>query len=92
MPYTVRFKPSAEKAFAKLTQSARKQLAPKISELETDAKPIGSKPLEGYKLLRRMRSGDYRLVYRLPEPDNIIWVLVVGDRKDIYRDLDRLGY
>lgn len=91
MPYTVRFKPSAEKAFAKLTQSVRKQFAPRINKLESDAKPVGSKPLEGHKLLRRIRSGDYRAVYKLPEQDKIIWILLVGNRKNVYRDLERLG-
>lgn len=92
MPYSIRFKPSAEKAFGKLTQSVRKQLTPKIERLRSDAKPVGSKRLEGHNLLRRIRTGDYRVVYKLPEEDQVIWILLVGDRKNVYRDLERLNY
>ena len=43
------------------------------------------KPLtQSLKGHRKMRVGDYRVIYRVDEDKNFIRVLIIGNRKDVY--------
>ena len=88
--YIVILKPSAERAFEKLSKDVQTQIISVLVQLESDAKPHGSKKLEGSTGLRRMRTGDYRVIYALPDADQVIFVPLVGHRREVYRRLDRL--
>jgi mRNA interferase RelE/StbE len=43
------------------------------------------KALQGQPGCWRLRVGDYRAVYTLEDGRLIVWVLAVGNRRDIYR-------
>jgi mRNA interferase RelE/StbE len=43
------------------------------------------KPLrQSLKGHRKMRVGDYRVIYRVDEDTNNIFILIIGNRKDVY--------
>ena len=48
--------------------------------------PVSSgKPLrQSLKGHRKMRVGDYRVIYRVDEDANKIFILIIGNRKDVY--------
>ena len=69
----------------KLSEPARKYIKKTIEErLTTDPIAYG-KPLRySLKGHRRIRVGDYRIVYRIN--DNIVTVIAIAHRKDIYKN------
>lgn len=71
------------------TKPAR-QIYDKIISLGQDPRPQYSTPLIAYKGYRRMRVGDFRVIYAI-ENDQIKIVLVDARGDDeVYRSLDRL--
>ena len=62
------------------------QLENKIAALSENPCPPGSIKLtaeEGY----RMRSGNYRIVYRIEDKEKIVYVYRIKHRKEAYRSL-----
>ena len=39
----------------------------------------------------RVRVGDYRIVYKIEDDVLVVLILAVGDRKKVYRLVERLG-
>ena len=66
-----------------------RQVIAKIELLAANPRPSQSKELEGYAPLRRLRSGDYRIVYFVE--DDVLKVPIVDKRGDdqVYRNLSR---
>ncbi|MCX5790534.1 MAG: type II toxin-antitoxin system RelE/ParE family toxin [Elusimicrobia bacterium] len=67
-----------------LDRSVRKKLAGAIERLKSQPQQYGkplAAPLQG---LRRIRSGDYRIVYRVNEARRIVEVGVVCHRSRVY--------
>lgn len=75
------------KQFEKLPKAVQIVLGKAIrGRLETD--PVGhGKPLR-YSLRghRRLRVGDYRIVYRIDLPKRIVIIVAVDHRKDVYNE------
>jgi mRNA interferase RelE/StbE len=82
--YAIEIVSKAEKEFFKLPPIARNQLRKKILSLEENPKPFGSKKLRETDYYR-LRSGDYRIVYSVDDKHQIIKVLSIAHRKDVYR-------
>ncbi|MDD5197688.1 MAG: type II toxin-antitoxin system RelE/ParE family toxin [Candidatus Gracilibacteria bacterium] len=63
------------------------QIAHKIQEIATDPNARPPHPLRGFPGYYRVKSGEYRFIYRI-ENDHILLVLIAGKRNDdeIYRD------
>lgn len=71
------------------TKPAR-QIYDKIIGLGQDPRPQNSTPLIAHKGFRRMRVGDFRVIYAI-ETDQVKIVLVDARGDDeVYRSLDRL--
>ncbi len=81
------FKPSALRDLKKLPKNIRKRILDKLDfYMKKDnpfifAKPIKDKTLGDY----RFRIGDYRVIFDYDSKQNIIIILKIGHRKDIYR-------
>jgi len=45
------------------------------------------KALRGHDARWRPRVGDYRVVYTVEDGQLIVWVLAVGNRRDVYRQV-----
>lgn len=97
MAYKVEFHPDAEKDFAHLDGSVRKEVAKKIDSLSENplsGKPLGNKfgvDLTGFYKLYVDR-GKYRIVYRLMgEHIEVIEIVGIGkrDKEEVYRMVAR---
>jgi len=85
MPYTVTLNPGARRQIKKLPKPVRDKITHALAELETDPRPHGAK---NYKVLKKfaLRVGNYRVIYEIKDPSLMIFVIRVGDRKEIYRE------
>ena len=54
-------------------------------KLSGDPRPRGVVKLSGEEGLYRVRSGDYRAIYRLEDDLMVVLVVKVGHRREIYR-------
>ena len=87
MAYRIEILPSAERELAELPKKARAQVARRIGSLADNPRPRGSKQLRAADGLHRIRSGDYRILYRIEDNRLVVLVVKVGSRRDVYRRL-----
>ena len=73
-----------KKEIPKLSTSAKQAIKTAIEEkLSTEPVKFG-KPLQySLKNHRRLRVGDYRVIYRIEQPDTIV-VVAIKYRRDVY--------
>ena len=81
--------PEAQEFLDSLAAKHKRQISAKIFTLAKDPLPPPSKVLAGFSL-RRLRSGDYRIVYFIE--GNVLKIVLIDRRNDdrIYRRLGRL--
>ncbi|MBE9062354.1 type II toxin-antitoxin system RelE/ParE family toxin [cf. Phormidesmis sp. LEGE 11477] len=84
MSYRILFEPAAERQLKKLPLSVQKSLRPTIDNLSTNPRPSGCRKLKGRKDQYRIRSGSYRVIYRIQDAALIVSVVSLGHRKDAY--------
>ena len=87
--YSIRYADRVSKTdIPRLSQIIKKRIKNAIeSRLTVDPVNLG-KPLKyTLKGYRRIRAGDYRIVYKINIPQKIITIIYIGHRKDIYRDM-----
>jgi mRNA interferase RelE/StbE len=89
LAYTVIIQPSAKRALKKIPQPERGRIGKRIDELETNPRLRGSEPFEGIRGGRRLRVGDYRIVYAIEDEVLKILIIRVGHRRELYRKQDR---
>ena len=87
MSYIVNVKNSALKALYKLPKDSSQQIAHAINELGQNPRPNGCKKLIGLDNLYRIRVGSYRVVYQIHEKGLLVLVVLIDDRKEVYRKL-----
>jgi mRNA interferase RelE/StbE len=85
--YTVRFKPSADKALRKLPEMVQKRIVAAVEGLQSNPRPSGCVKLEGEDALWRIRVGDYRVVYHIRDKELIVVVVRIAHRKDVYKGM-----
>jgi mRNA interferase RelE/StbE len=84
MPYSVRIKASAAKELAAVARPQRERLIEAIDRLGAD--PLRGTALKGNLTgLRRVRVGDYRIVYEVRHGELIVLVIRVAYRREVYR-------
>lgn len=85
----VRFQNKAEEELKKIPVKQRHRIFAKIEELCQNSEPPGSRQLTGkLKLFRRIKVGDYRVVYFVE--DNTLHITLVGGRGNVYQKAKRL--
>ncbi len=73
------------KELAGLPRPILEQVDARIQALATNPRPLGCKALQGgWRGYTRIRSGDYRIIYRIEDDRLIVMVVKVGNRRDIY--------
>lgn len=82
--YAIELLDAAEKDINALPKKVQAQLLERIEKLAFDPRPQASTPLVQYKGLRRLRSGNYRIIYRIDDDVLEILVVAVGDRQNIF--------
>lgn len=73
----------AQKDMDRFGHKVLRQLLERVKSLARDPRPPGSLKLiadEGY----RLRSGDYRILYRIDEEKKVVYIYRIKDRKDAY--------
>ncbi len=84
MTYNVKLKPKFVRALKKLDKKQAEKILVKVYLLGADPYPSASKQLRVIEA-RRLRIGDYRVLYTVEDSELVVLVLMVGHRKEIYR-------
>ena len=84
MPYSVYLKKSAEKELSSLSSVTHDKIVKHLVDLEQNPLPKGVKKLRGMDAYR-LRVGDYRILYQINSKKQIIEIMAIAHRKDIYR-------
>jgi len=83
--YEIEYAPAAAKYLSKLRNSKLKsRLDAAIEKLAENPRPSGCKKLVGRGNLYRVRTGEYRVIYRVDDGVLVVLVLYVGHRSEIY--------
>jgi len=82
--YKLCFRESVEKDFAGIPKSDLKKILQRIKTLAEDPRPLGCEKLTGQDRYR-VRQGRYRILYSIQDQELTVWVVKIGQRKDIYR-------
>ena len=83
MPFSVRIKASAAKELAAIDATNRRRLVAAIDALAMD--PLRGQALKGGLTgLRRIRVGDFRVVYEVRQTELVVLVVRVGHRRGVY--------
>ncbi|MFJ8739154.1 type II toxin-antitoxin system RelE/ParE family toxin [Embleya sp. NPDC127516] len=90
MGYVTRFTPHAQRDLLKIPRPDAVRILRRLTELqramdEGDTAAFDIKALQGHSSRWRLRVGDYRVVYTVEHGQLIVWVMVVGNRCDVYR-------
>ena len=86
MNYSVRIERSATKELARIPQQDRLHIVHAIDSLGEH--PLKESPLKGENLgLRRLRVGDYRIVYEVLDGELVVLVVRIAQRWEVYRRL-----
>ncbi len=84
MSYSVRIKRSAAKELARIPHHDRQRVVKAIDRL--GERPLAGRPLRGeLQGLRRVRVGDYRIVYEVIDDSLVVLVVRVAHRREVYR-------
>jgi mRNA interferase RelE/StbE len=83
--YTISYKPSAAKAFAKIHPQDRRRVKDTIESLAENPRPPQGVQLVGGDGEWRVRAGDYRIIYDIEDHRLVILVLRIGHRREVYR-------
>ena len=84
MRYAIRIKESAARELQRIEKSDRERLVAAIDRLSEN--PFAGSALKGeLRGLRRIRVGDYRLLYEVRERDLVVLVLRAAHRREAYR-------
>ena len=87
MVYDLIILPRAEKELKKLPRKEFQKIDEVILQLANNPRPNGYKKLKGLFETYRVKSGDYRILYRIEDQQLIIEVIRVANRKDAYRGM-----
>ena len=84
MRYAIRIKQSAARELQRIEKADRERLIAAIDRLAEN--PFAGSALKGeLRGLRRVRVGDYRLLYEVRESDLVVLVLRAAHRREAYR-------
>jgi mRNA interferase RelE/StbE len=82
MTHSIKIKASAAKTFAKINKPERQCIFDMIESLKEN--PFRGTLLKGDLTgLRRVRAGNYRVVYEIKKDELVILVIRIGHRSDI---------
>lgn len=85
--YSVSLKRSVLKDLEPIPAQDRMRILERIGELGVDPRPRGCEKLSALERYR-VRVGNYRIVYSIEDEALTVWVVRIGHRRDVYRNLD----
>ena len=87
MKYRIEVKRSAAKALKKIPKPDQKRISEKIDDLAENLPNPNTTKMKGNNPFHKIRVGDYRIIYEIPDDVLLILIVKIGHRKDIYRSL-----
>lgn len=87
MAWTVDVSRSACQSFPRLPRHVQDWAAKLIADLHDSPRIPGAEKLSAKGKRYKVRKGEFRLVYEVRDSDRTVLVPLIGDRKDVYRDL-----
>jgi len=87
MKYRIYLTRRADKELKKLPPNTKERIEEKIEELSFNPLPRGAAKLIGLKDAYRIRTGNYRILYRVYWKERIIVVFRIAPRKSAYKTL-----
>ncbi len=82
--YSVVIKPSAVKELESMPVKELRRIVGKIADLAKTPRPTGCVKLSGRDQYR-LRQGDYRVVYAVDDERQLVEVVKIGHRREVYR-------
>ncbi|MCG2812090.1 MAG: type II toxin-antitoxin system RelE/ParE family toxin [Candidatus Aminicenantes bacterium] len=83
---SVRISDKALQFLKKLDKPDRIKIDKAIEKIRRD--PLSGRPLTGVKELRKIRAGNYRVIYTFRKTELLILVVKIAQRQDVYKDLN----
>ncbi|MDP2821957.1 MAG: type II toxin-antitoxin system RelE/ParE family toxin [Sulfuritalea sp.] len=84
MTYSISIKQSAAKTLEKIGREDRLRIINAIDQIKTN--PAAGSVLKGeFSGLRRIRVGNYRVVYEAQDQRMVVLVIRIGHRREVYR-------
>jgi len=84
LSYTVEISPAAGRQLRRLAAATGRRLAAVIDILENNPRPAGCIRLRDSPFWR-VRSGNYRVIYRINDDARFVLVVEAGHRREVYR-------
>ena len=88
MPYRIVLSKSAIKELDGLPHKTHDHVIGHLRQLEENPRVFGSEKLTAINAYK-LRVGNYRIVYEINEPEKEVRVVMVDDRKQVYKRLRR---
>ena len=88
MPYRIILTKSATKELDGLPDKTHDQVVGHLRQLEENPRVFGAEKLTAINAYK-LRVGNYRIVYEINEPEKEVRVVMVDDRKQVYKRLRR---
>ncbi len=85
MKYEVVVHREALKALLKLDKKTVQRIRSEIAALTANPRPTASRKLIGLENCYRVRSGTYRILYRVDDAEKKVFVYRIAHRKESYR-------
>ena len=88
MAYRIELTKSAVKELERLPAKTHDKIIQHLVQLEQNPRIFGSEKLAGIDAYK-LRVGNYRIVYEIDDTKEIVRVVMVDDRKQVYQRLRR---
>ena len=82
--YRIFFRKSVWQDIEKIPRKSLQQIMKLIAALAVDPRPPACEKLTGQERYR-IRQGTYRIIYSIQDDELTVWVVKIGQRKDVYR-------
>ena len=82
--YRLEVRRSAVKELEELPHKDLPRVMGRIEALSTDPRPLGCEKLSGQERYR-VRQSDYRILYEVDDAKNVVTVVKIGHRRNVYR-------
>jgi mRNA interferase RelE/StbE len=82
--YRTVFRPEAQAELRKIPRQTALRILAKLTELESDPFGFHTTAMVSQPERRRLRIGDYRVIYTVDGGELVVWVVHIGHRSTVY--------
>lgn len=83
--YEIFYERTVLKTLKRLDRSVAQRILTAVEGLAVEPRPVGSIKLSGGDGERRIRVGDYRIIYRVHDDRLVVVVVRAAHRREVYR-------